>query len=82
MAWHHFVASGNQSKFRFTAGKYELQVLARVHGCKSPLILWTYTLVVPDEAALSHHDGRDQVWFDLVPDSGEFVPRLESQVVA
>jgi hypothetical protein len=78
-AWHHFVASGNQSSFRFGAGKYQLEVLGRVHGFGTPLTLWSTTLVVPDSAAPLHHDGRDPVWFDLDPDSGEFVARLESR---
>ncbi len=77
-AWHHFVATGN-TRFQFGAGKYGVQVLARVHGFAAPVLLWSTSLVIPDSVVPSRHDGGDQVWFDLNPDTGRFEPRLASR---
>ncbi|OGN74470.1 MAG: hypothetical protein A2X25_06170 [Chloroflexi bacterium GWB2_49_20] len=75
-AWHHFVASTN---FKFQPGSYTLEVFARVHGSRYPKKLSSTTLLIPLETSISRHDGSEQMWFDLEPQTGEFQPRLESR---
>jgi hypothetical protein len=76
--WHHFVASGDARSFRFKSGTYELDVLARADTWRQPIKLWTSNLVIPETSTPTRHDGTEQVWFDRDPESGDFVPRLES----
>jgi hypothetical protein len=75
-AWQHFVAN---TDFQFQPGTYTLEVFARVHGSNRPRKLWSTVLSLPQACAPSRHDGRDQVWFDREPQSGQLQPRLESR---
>lgn len=77
-AWHHFVAT---TDFQFQPGTYKLEVFARVHGSNHPKKLWSAVLSLPAECAPSRHDGREQVWFDREPQTGDLLPRLESRDV-
>jgi hypothetical protein len=82
VAWHHFVASNDRPGVNFTAGEYEVQVFARVHGRSRPVELWSRTLTVSDAVAPTSHDGSEQVWFDHDPEADEFEARRESRAPA
>jgi hypothetical protein len=79
VAWHHFVAQAEASGFRFEPGRYEVEVVARVHGRKRPLKLWHRDLLLAEAVTPTAHDGTDQVWFDRDPQSDEFSARLEQR---
>lgn len=82
VAWHHFVAADKGAGLIFKTGAYEVHVFARVHGRTRPIKLWSRTLVVPEAAAPTPHDGSDQVWFDRIPESDGFEARRESRALA
>jgi hypothetical protein len=77
-AWHHFVATSAACDFRFELGPYDLEVWARVDGQERATQLWAARVSLQEHAALTRHDGREQVWFDREPESGELIPRLRS----
>jgi hypothetical protein len=79
VAWHHFVAQGDGSDFRFEPGRYEVDVVARVHGRGRPVALWSRALLLAEAVSLTRHDGNEQVWFDRHPQSDEFLARLETR---
>jgi hypothetical protein len=80
--WHYLVSSGATRGFKFTAGEYDVAVLARTIGRKKAVMLWSEYVTLPDAASPTRHDGVDQVWFDRDPDSGTYFPRLESRAPA
>jgi hypothetical protein len=79
VAWHHFVAQDDESGFRFQPGRYELDVVARVHGRDRPVTLWSRGLSLAETISPTRHDGSEQVWFDRHPQSDEFSARLEKR---
>jgi hypothetical protein len=82
VAWHHFVASSNGPELTFTPGDYQVQVFARIHGRARAVKLWSHTLTVSQAVAPTSHDGREQVWFDRLPDADGFEARRESRAPA
>ena len=82
VAWHHFIASSTGPELSFRPGEYEVQVFARVHGRTRPVRLWSHTLTVSQAVAPMSHDGREQVWFDRLPESDGFEARRESRASA
>jgi hypothetical protein len=76
-AWHNF---STDSKFRFMPEIfYTLQIFARIHGHHQPQILWSTQISIPNNCAIKHCDGSEQIWFTLEPQTCIFKPRLESR---
>ncbi len=69
---HHFVRSVNEAAYEFAAGKYEIEVFARLVGRRSPsrLIAFDLTLSQEHADALARRCG---VLFELSPDGQLYV---------
>jgi hypothetical protein len=75
---HHFLAP-NDSSFRFTEGRYELVVFARLLGDKKQLHLFSQTLEISPELAVELAKPHVGLYFDWGPDSGRYLPYLDSR---
>jgi len=73
---HHFLLPENIERFEFSAGKYQMQVFAKVVGERVPRLLFSQVLMVTSEIAegLSKYAG---VYFDWSADLAAYTPHLE-----
>lgn len=69
---HHFVQAVNQPTYEFLAGRYTVDVFARLVSSERPVLLTKIAVTVTQDQAeeLSHRGG---VLFDHMPDTGEYV---------
>ena len=75
---HHFLLPVDTPAFRFAAGKYRLDVFARILHRRKPLLLFSRDLDVSaqDAEALSNPDTG--LYFDWGPDSGKYYAHLDN----
>lgn len=64
---HHFVLSVHEAAYHFAAGRYTVEVFARLAGVRRPRRLQHVEIIVSDDhaEALCRHEG---VLFELAPD--------------
>ena len=76
---HHFLLPVDTPAFRFAAGKYRVDVFARILHRRKPLLLFSRDLDVSaqDAEALSNPDTG--LYFDWGPDSGKYYAHLDTR---
>jgi hypothetical protein len=75
-AHHHFLTLDDAVDFRFTAGRYRLQVFAKLLGAKSNLLLFTQELQITESQAAQLAEPNAGIYFDWGPDASEYVARV------
>jgi hypothetical protein len=74
---HHFLLSPQAGSFRFTEGRYKLDVFARLLGDGRAKRLFTQELTVSSEAAASMAQADAGLYFDWDPDSGHYPAHID-----
>lgn len=77
LAWHYFLVLPDRPHFRWSAGKYQLQLLARLVGTRGTRVIWKGELQLPPDMELDGQSDSLQVWFNLDPTTGSYVPTVE-----
>ena len=75
-ASHHFLALDENSDFRFNAGRYRLEVYAKLLGESKNLLLHTQVLHISESQANELSEPNTGIFFDWGPDSSEYVARV------
>lgn len=77
---HHFLTPKDDGTFQFLAGRYRLDVYARLLGDSNPTILFSQELeVAPDVAATLKEPGIG-LYFDWGADSSRYLPHLDKHL--
>src|SRR5712691_9141098 len=66
---HHFLTPRDGSSFRFTEGRYRMDVFARLLGDRHRTLLFSQTLAEPDCG----------LYFDWGPDSSRYLPHVDKR---
>lgn len=70
---HHFLIPRDGSSFRFTEGRYRLDVFARLLGNRHDTLLFSQILDIPSETAAVLADPEAGLYFDWGPDSSRYL---------
>lgn len=73
---HHFLAP-EDSSFRFTEGRYRIDVYAKLVGDRGKLLLFSQTLEVSSELAAQLRGSDSGLYFDWGPDSSRYLPHID-----
>jgi hypothetical protein len=76
---HHFLSPRDGSSFRFTEGRYRVDVFARLLGDEKQTCLFSETLELSREFAAELATSNAGVYFDWGPDSLRYLPHLETR---
>jgi hypothetical protein len=76
---HHFLTPRDENSFRFTEGRYTLDVFARLLGDSGHIRLFSQTLEISPETAAALAKPHAGVYFDWGPDSSRYLPHLETR---
>jgi hypothetical protein len=74
---HHFLLGPDRHQFAFSAGRYRLEVVARLLGDRADKRLFAQEIVLTDELASSLRDARTGVYFDWAPDLSRYISHIE-----
>ena len=74
---HHFLTLEDASGFRFTAGRYRLQVFAKILGASKQLLLFTQELHISEHLANQLAEPRAGIYFDWGPDACEYIAHVK-----
>jgi hypothetical protein len=74
---HHFLAPHDAHLFEFKAGQYQLEVFARLLGDSKQIRLFSQTLSITSELAVSLAQPNAGIYFDWGPDSASYLPYVE-----
>lgn len=74
---HHFLIPRDADSFRFTEGRYRLEVFAHLLGDKDPTRLFAQVLEISREIASSLTERGAGLYFDWGPDSSHYLPHVE-----
>lgn len=76
---HHFLTPKDGSSFRFTEGRYRLDVYARLLGGKGRTLLFSQVLEITHEIAVQLQEPEIGLYFDWGPDSCRYIPHVEKR---
>ncbi|QUS40844.1 hypothetical protein RPMA_19875 [Tardiphaga alba] len=76
---HHFLLPRDDKSFQFLAGKYRLEVFARLLGDREQTCLWSQELEVSEEAARRLLESASGLYFDWGPDAARYMPHIDEQ---
>jgi len=76
---HHFLVPNDSSSFRFIEGSYKLEVFARLLGDKAQTRLFSQTLEITREFAVSISEPTAGLYFDWGPDSLRYLPHIDQK---
>lgn len=77
---HHFLTPKDASTFQFSAGRYRLDVYARLLGDRNPTVLFSQELeVAPDVAATLREPGTG-LYFDWGADSSQYYTHVDKRL--
>lgn len=74
---HHFLIPRDATAFRFTVGRYRLQVFAHLLSDKSQKLLFSQDLEVTRELARELEASQSGLYFDWGPDSSRYLPHID-----
>lgn len=77
---HHFLTPKDGVSFRFTAGRYRLEVQARLLGDHNRTLLFSQELEVTSDVAVSLEEPGTGLYFDWGPDSSRYIPHVEKRL--
>ena len=76
---HHFLTPGDENGFRFTEGRYRLDVYAHILGDKNRTLLFAETLEISGEIAAILKEPDAGLYFDWGPDSSRYLTHIDRQ---
>jgi hypothetical protein len=76
---HHFLTPRDENSFRFTEGRYVLDVFARLLGDSGHIRLFSQALEISREAAAALAEPRAGPYFDWGLDSSRYLPHVETR---
>lgn len=76
---HHFLTPRDGSGFRFTEGRYRLDVFAHLLGDKEKRRLFSQTLEISPETGAALAEPGAGLYFDWGPDSSRYLPHVEKR---
>jgi hypothetical protein len=76
---HHFLTPRDANYFRFTEGRYTLDVFARLLGDSDHIRLFSQSLEISRETAAALAEPRAGLYFDWGPDSSRYLPHVEKR---
>jgi hypothetical protein len=76
---HHFLTPRDGSGFRFTEGRYRLEVFAHLLGDKEKTRLFSQTLEISVETGAALAQPSAGLYFDWGPDSSRYLPHVEKR---
>lgn len=77
---HHFLTPEDGGHFKFSAGRYRLQVYAKLLGDQTQTLLLTQELELAPDIALKLEERGAGVYFDWGPDSSRYLPHVETRL--
>jgi len=78
-ASHHFLTPRDGSAFRFTEGRYRLEVFAHLLGDKKQTRLFSQTLEISADMGTALAAPGAGLYFDWGPDSSRYLPHIEKR---
>jgi hypothetical protein len=76
---HHFLTPRDGSGFRFTEGRYRLEVFAHLLGDKTKTRLFSQTLEISVQIGATLAEPAMGLYFDWGPDSARYLPHVEKR---
>jgi hypothetical protein len=76
---HHFLVPNDGSSFRFTEGRYRMDVYARLLGDRGQTLLFSQTLEISSEIAAQLVETDRGLYFDWGPDSSRYLPHIDKR---
>lgn len=76
---HHFLAPKDGSNFRFTSGRYHMEVFAKLLGDGRRRLLFSQTLEIPSDVANQLAEPDCGLYFDWGPDSSRYLPHVDKR---
>jgi len=76
---HHFLIPRDGSAFRFTEGRYRLEVFAKLLGDQNQKLLFSQILEVPPSLAVLLDEPGSGLYFDWGPDSSRYLPHVDKR---
>jgi hypothetical protein len=76
---HHFLAPSDGNSFRFTEGRYKLEVFAHMLGDKTQTLLFQHSFQITRDLAIALLDPHTGLYFDWGPDSSSYLPHIEKK---
>src|SRR5271168_5665799 len=76
---HRFLAPRDGSSFRFTEGRYRMDVFAQLLGDRQRRMLFSQTLEVPREVAAQLAEPDCGLYFDWGPDSSCYLSHIDKR---
>jgi len=76
---HHFLAPKDGANFRFTEGRYRIEVFANLLGDRSRKTLFSETLEITHDAAMQLAEPGVGLYFDWGPDSSRYIPHIDKR---
>jgi hypothetical protein len=76
---HHFLAPKDGNDFRFTEGRYKLDVFAHLLGDRKKTRLFSQALDISRDLAASLAERDTGLYFDWGPDSSRYLPHIEKR---
>ena len=76
---HHFLAPEDGGSFKFTEGRYRLEVFAHLHGDKIKRLLFSTTLEIPRDIASALAESDTGLYFDWGPDSSRYMMHVDKK---
>lgn len=75
---HHFLTPEDGNNFRFNAGRYRLEVFARILGDRRSKLLFSQELEITLQIAASLETSKSGLYFDWSADSATYLPHVET----
>jgi len=76
---HHFFTPRDETSFRFTQGRYRIEVFAHLLGDKEKVRLFSQTLEISSEIGAALAKPGTALYFDWGPDSSRYLPHVETR---
>ncbi len=76
---HHFLMPEDDNEYRFTHGKYTLEVHAKLLGDDTTKCLLSQSLEISREHAIALQEAGVGLTYDWGPDSGRYMPRTDKR---
>jgi hypothetical protein len=76
---HHFLTPRDGNSFRFTEGRYTLDVFARLLGQSENTRLFSQSLEISRETATALREPHAGLYFDWGPDSSRYLQHVETR---
>lgn len=76
---HHFLTPKDGSNFRFTEGRYRIDVFVTLLGDKNRILLFSHMLEITHQIATRLEENDTGLYFDWGPDSSSYIPHVEKR---